>query len=390
MTGYDAKPVDAAIILDAGRDAQPPVDPTPLAPVIWERFITGPGTVTPASLYDAVMLPSGVAVLATPNFTLFDQAGTETARILWPGVAGYNSGAGLMGALARADGDRVTLLLNEGDVALRDYSAVTLAEGVAMTVDECWLPAAVAELDGVVYALSYCGQLKLHEIRDGAVETTPLLPAGEIAVPTRRGYGTADGRLVFCVLHSTDGTVGSQKAEVLRIDPTGPTFTSLDIGPVGSAERCQLVRGPDNYLAYWSSWISGVGTIMRWTLVSLDGTTVLAGPIDGPPQLFFDHATHDGGQYVGIGRAVDYWESVHIYPIDDDTGELLPPSRVPTRPGEYLLGNEPAIASDGVNSYVAVSMMRTDYGATLRLLKLEPLFRFPRDNRVTPQVKLMQ
>ncbi len=234
---------------------------------------------------------------------------------------------------------------------------------------------AITELAGTLFVLSQNEYvLQLHRLDESSVAETKTLstPAETAYLPSGEGHPTSDGKLVFCVIHETSVEIST--AKIIRIDPDAGSMTELVLSEThNTGSQCRLVRGPNNLLAVWTDLSDSM--TYQWALVSSDGTSILAGPIDGREQtsnyLSFHHLTHDGMQFVAIG---DKGTSViHLVSIDDSSGALLSRWQVGMQEGEYFVDSSLAIASDGANAYVGLSPQLPYAGEQLRLQKLEPL-----------------
>lgn len=363
-TGAD----DALIAIDATPDAMdaavdgwpsdrdtggpPPDYVTP----IWERLIQAGGT----QLYGSTMLPTGVALIASPDLVLIDSEGNELGRTPWPSTVDL-----ARGAIARSSGYLAVRMLEQNTSVVQEYAGTDLAQATRTPIGEL-SGGTLAEVNGVLYAVtsSTTNGVQLLTIESGAVVDTKPIPGAPPALP-RTALASPDGKLVLCTWRWTTNT-----HEVIRLDPATAEFTSITLpSPDTDSNYCRLTRGDNGIHAMWQTYEGA-----RWALLSADGSSLVGGPYKpadfglSDTILWTTGVAYANGKFVAV---VPFGQRLKLHAIDENTGAISAAKDVYMDPGGIFTDQRATIASDGTNLYVGFAPEAVPL--LFRLQKLPPI-----------------
>lgn len=364
-TGCSACGGEAAV----GHDARPLPDPddpgdATLLDMEWEAVIAE----SSQDVMDAVMLPTGIAVLSPPDLFLVDKNdGHVIAHAPWP-TGDVGTGVGwpidLFGAIARESGNLAITALRrtqaEPQASLMlyefDKDDLSLVREVLVSGDDDVLGGSLTEQAGSLFVLTLFNPEPdqysnvLHRIDDKGEITVQTIGNDFYHGPIQEGV-TYGKTLVYCAGRSMLGG-----AAILRIDPATGKLDRIDVEGISSVDT-HMIASPDRLLCFWRG-----ENASHWEILSRDGTEILASHTEERFPLTHNHAYVDG-DFVTI----DHHDSgVLLWTVDAHTGWLRGPYDVPAHDGGP--GNHrPAVVSDGENLYAVISP------GNLRLVKLAPL-----------------
>lgn len=353
---------------DAQRDAFPPIDN--YAPFEWERTVAVSSTEDPI-VRNAVALPAGIALLATPELALYDAKGEELGRAPAPPSTSWTATVGV----ARTSGDLAVAYVGPGsEYIVKTYDGTDLTEKPSIATSITGAGAALAEHNGALFLLARAPSapytITLYELNDAGIERSVALGPGTGYSVHGPGLSLGDGRIAFCVEKGMSGSPPLYKPTILYVDPVADTMTSLDLGVAGSGGTCRLVRAGDRIFAQWQEPINPDGDFeSAWGGAYLDAAdgSVVMGPVR---HTMYNLSGTEGIGYTGTHFILGSGE--WIYPIDAETLEPLPRLHVTMHEDEYIPGPGRANAGDGTAGYVAIAPALGLGPVVLRLQRLEP------------------
>lgn len=355
----DSGPDGIAPQIDAAfpTDAQPPlrfVEP------IWERGVY----LGEADLHQSVVLPGGIAVIATPQSTIYNRDGDRTFDAAWPPELPMAGDWSLLRPIALDSGDFAVVTKDLTDQrVVRRFDGTNLSQLSATALDPAILSTSIIELDGIIYVLSRSigNVFQLHTITEGVLTESRTVEFAHTYGLSAHGFAMTDGKLLFCGMDPT-GIV------VIRMDPVTATATTLDLNIQNSISGCRMARGDNHIMLLWERYGR-----REWVLLDAEGTQLVAGPMTaedfGRPRLEVSFGlVYVAGQFVSIG----FTETrLLLYGFDEMTGEVSRPWDVRLEPFDVFWDADMTLASDGQHLYVGMGVSPAPY--RIKLQKLPPL-----------------